>query len=103
MIAWRGIATLKKEVAMAATPLKIDDPEAFELAREIADRTGTTVTQVVVDALREKKERLPQPKEAVDREKLRAIVARIRALPVVDPRSTDEILADMYDENGLWK
>ena len=35
-----------------ATPLNIKDPEAYQLASEIARHTGKTLTRVVVDALK---------------------------------------------------
>ncbi len=35
--------------------------------------------------------------------RVRAIQERIAALPVLDPRSGQEIMDDFYDENGLPK
>ncbi len=86
---------------MVSTPLNIKDPEAYELARQIADHTGKSLTRVVVDALRQEKDRvLPR---RVDRDAIRKLLAHAHSLPERDPRSSSEILADMYDEHGQWK
>jgi hypothetical protein len=83
--------------------LHIDDPEAIQLANEIADQTGTTPEQAVIDALRHAKERLPRPRKPVDEAKLRAILADLRSLPVRDPRPIQELYDEMYDEWGQPK
>lgn len=82
--------------------LNIRDREVRDLARKVADATGETMTQAVKTAL---EERLRRVAEAGDAEKKRRVQAMLehgrqfRALPVLDPRSPDEILG--YDENGL--
>jgi antitoxin VapB len=80
--------------------LSIKDPEADQLARELAARTGETVAEAVVKALRE---RLLREQEQSGRPRLREELAAIRkrcaALPVLDARTADEILD--YDERGL--
>jgi antitoxin VapB len=80
--------------------LSIQDPEADRLARELAARTGETLTEVVVKALRE---RLFREDRRVGtpglREELATIRKRCSVLPVLDPRSPDEILG--YDDRGL--
>lgn len=80
--------------------LSIMDPEADQLARELAARTGETVAEAVVKALRERllreQERTGRPRLS---EELAAIRKRCAALPVLDARSADEILD--YDERGL--
>lgn len=43
-----------------ATPLNIKDPSAYQLATEIAEVTGKSLTRVVVDSLQHEKERLLQ-------------------------------------------
>lgn len=80
--------------------LSIKDPEADRLARELAERTGETLTEAVIVALRDrlKRERgrsRPRPL----REELAEIRRRCAALPVLDERSPEEILG--YDERGL--
>jgi len=80
--------------------LSLKDPEADRLAREIADRTGETLTGAIVVALRERLARLrAKPRRRLLSEELREIGERCAALPTLDDRSDDEILG--YDENGL--
>lgn len=86
-----------------ATPLNIKDPEAYQLASEIARHTGKTLTRVVVDALKHEKETLKPVPPEIDMGKVREILAHMHALPELDPRSAEEILEDLYDEHGLPK
>jgi antitoxin VapB len=80
--------------------LSIKDPEADRLARELAARTGETLTEAVVVALRERLARQTGRDRAVPlREDLAAIRRRCASLPVIDQRSAEEILG--YDEQGL--
>jgi antitoxin VapB len=80
--------------------LSIKHPEADRLARELAATTGETLTDAILNALRERLEkerrRAPAPRLS---DELRAIRKRCALLPVVDSRSADEILG--YDETGL--
>lgn len=77
--------------------LRIDNPEADHLAQELAKRTGESVTQAVIIALRERLERATQQPSIT--EKLVRIGQECAALPVLDERTPDEILG--YDEHGL--
>jgi antitoxin VapB len=80
--------------------LSIKDPEADRLARELAARTGETLTEAVVVALRERLARETGRTRSIPlREELAAIRRRCAGLPVLDTRSADEILG--YDEHGL--
>ena len=80
--------------------LSIKDPEADRLARELAARTGETLTQAVVVALRERLARETGRTRSIPlREELAAIRQRCAVLPVLDTRSADEILG--YDGRGL--
>lgn len=80
--------------------LIIKDPEADRLARELVARTGETLTEAVVVALRERLAReTGRTRSVLLREELAAIRHRCAALPVVDNRSADEILG--YDDRGL--
>ena len=82
--------------------LSIRDPETDRLARELSRRTGETMTQAIRKALEEKLARLDGSREAeIERRRrlIDEISARCAALPILDDRSSDEILG--YDENGL--
>jgi antitoxin VapB len=75
-------------------------PEADRLARELAARTGETLTEAVVVALRERLARETGRTRSIPlREELAVIRRRCAALPVLDTRTADEILG--YDERGL--
>jgi antitoxin VapB len=80
--------------------LSIKDPEADRLARELAARTGESLTQAVVVALRERLARETGRTRSIPlAEELAGIRRRCAALPVLDTRTTEEILG--YDERGL--
>ena len=97
----RGSASrIEKSVYNLDMALSIKDPEADRLARELAARTGETLTEAVVVALRERLARESGRTRTVPmRDELAAIRRRCAALPVVDNRSADEILG--YDDRGL--
>ena len=80
--------------------LSLKDPEVDRLAREVADRTGETLTAAVAAALRERLARLKgRRRRRPLREELREIARRCAALPTLDDRAADEIVG--YDERGL--
>ena len=80
--------------------LSLKDPEADRLAREVARRTGETLTAAIVTALRERLARLKgSPRRPPLRDELREIGRRVAALPTLDDRSEDDILG--YDQSGL--
>ena len=82
-------------------PLSIKDPEADRLARELSEQTGETLTQAVVNALRERLERLGHQEddlESIVREVM-DIGKHCASLPVRDGRLVDELLG--YDANGI--
>ena len=76
--------------------LNIKDAEAYRLASHIAEITGKSLTRVVLDALRAESERVRPP--APDLAKARAILSKVNQLPVLDDRSGEAILADLYDD-----
>ena len=83
--------------------LNIKNPETYRLARELADRTGTTLTAAVTVALRERLERLETPaaQKRVTVEEIMEIGRLCAAqLPDQQPFDHGEWL---YDENGLPK
>jgi len=80
-------------------PLNIKDPEVYQLARQVADLTGETLTDAVRHSLQERlqREQRSQP-DPLWIEKLREISDRCAARPVLDGRSDDELAG--YDEFG---
>lgn len=82
-------------------PLNIKDPEADRLARAVAARTGETLTQAVIVALRERLEREERRLDDAELlvEEILAIGRHSAALPIRDSRPADEILG--YDEYGI--
>lgn len=80
--------------------LSIKHPEADRLARQLAAATGESLTDAIINALRERLRRetgrLRGPRL---RDELRAIRERCAALPVVDDRHPDDIIG--YDEHGV--
>ena len=78
----------------------IKDPEADRLIRDLAGRTGETITQAVKEAVRERLQRLPKSEKeiAARRKKIAQILAKIDAMPTVDARTPDEILG--YNDSG---
>jgi len=80
--------------------LSIKDQEADRLARELAARTGETLTQAIVTALREKLVREQGRVRARSvKEELGIIGRRCAALPVLDNRSPEKIIG--YDQRGV--
>ena len=80
--------------------LSIKNDEADRLARALAEATGETLTEAVVQALRERLQREQGRAQPLTlREEIRKIRERCSRLPVLDPRAPDELLG--YDERGL--
>ena len=80
--------------------LNIRNPEAEQLAGELAKATGETKTEAVTKALRDRLSRVRQ--ERTQRslaDELEEIAKHCAQLPVLDTRTPDQILG--YDENGL--
>lgn len=82
--------------------LNIKHPEADRLARALAQQTGETITDVVINALREKLLREQGRRAPLElKEALLNIGHRCATLPDQDDRSPDDILD--YDQHGLPK
>ena len=80
--------------------LNIRNPETERLAGELARRTGETKTEAVTKALRERLDRVRRARaKGTLADQLREIADRFSKLPVLDPRTPDEIIG--YDEDGL--
>lgn len=76
--------------------MNLKDPEVYRLARELAERRGTSMTAAVRAALAEAVEREPARPARVSLEDLLAIARRSAARP--EPYLTDD---DLYDDHGL--
>jgi antitoxin VapB len=80
--------------------LTIEHPEVDRLVHELAATTGESLTEVVLQALRERLIREQGLKRVLHvRDALRAIRERCAKLPVLDTRSPEEILG--YDDIGV--
>jgi antitoxin VapB len=80
--------------------MSIKSMEVERLARQIASKTGESLTGAIEKALRERLERLKQERRRqMIRAQLEEILDRVDRLPILDSRSPDEILG--YDEHGL--
>jgi len=74
--------------------------EVERMAREIAAKTGESITGAIQRALQERLERLKRERRSqIVVSQLQEILRRVDQLPVLDSRSPDQILG--YDENGL--
>jgi antitoxin VapB len=102
---------LVEEDRKKAMALNIKSRETEQVVRELARRTGLSITEAVHQAAAEKLRAIDEERRTQhanmtpeQREKLRRleeIAQRVATLPVLDPRSADEILD--YDEHGLPK
>ncbi|HUF11092.1 MAG TPA: type II toxin-antitoxin system VapB family antitoxin [Rhodothermales bacterium] len=80
--------------------LNIKNEEADRLARDLAELTGESLTDAVIESLRERLERESGRVQHYGvREDVTRIQQRVAKLPRLDDRSDDEIIG--YDEAGL--
>jgi len=81
--------------------LTINHPEADKLAHELISYTGETLTQAVLNALRErlKQEKAKRQVPTSLKDELLEIGRACAALPVLDARSPEAILG--YNEVGV--
>lgn len=82
----------------------IKKAEAEAKIRELAARTGETLTEAIERAVEERLARLePQRKKGrIDRQKLAEILAYFDSLPKTNEHLTDDEIVG-YDEHGLPK
>jgi antitoxin VapB len=81
-------------------PLSIHNPKAEKLARELAARSGETITQAIIKALEDRLVRMQGKKEPMDlAEEIMKISKRCSRIPDKDPRNADQILN--YDQKGV--
>ncbi len=91
--------------------LNIKDRETEEVVRQLAKRTGRSITETVKQAAAAELRRMDAdhaervarmtPEQLAKLRKIEEIIERAKALPVYDDRPADEILG--YDERGIWK
>jgi antitoxin VapB len=77
--------------------LIINDPELDRMAQQLADATGVSVEEAVREAVKAKLKTCGVPRK--DPAAVEAALRRLRAMPVLDERTADEIIG--YDEYGL--
>jgi antitoxin VapB len=82
--------------------ISIRNPKAEQLAREVAEQSGESLTQAIINSLEERLDRLKGRRSATNlTEEILRISQRCSALPELDRRSPDEILD--YDSRGVPK
>lgn len=79
--------------------LSIKSRQTEQVVRELAKRTGLSITEAIHQAAEEKLSALEADKEK-RKAALRAIIAECRSLPILDTRSDDEILG--YNDRGTF-
>lgn len=79
--------------------LSIKSDEADRLARELATTTGESLTDAVVNSLRERLDRIRTRGGPTLQQRVERIQAEVSTLPVLDDRHPDDILG--YDEHGM--
>jgi antitoxin VapB len=79
--------------------ISIKDPETDRLARALAAATGLSLTDAIREALRERLERETHRGRRGVGAEVRRIQERLARLPVLDARTSDEILG--YDDHGV--
>ena len=79
--------------------ISIKDPETDRLARELAAVTGESLTDAIREALRDRLARTSRRAQRGIGVEVRRIQERVARLPVLDNRTSDEIVG--YDPNGV--
>jgi len=81
-------------------PLSIHNPKAEKLARELAAKSGESITQAIISALEERLTRMEGKKEPMNlAEEIMKIAERCSRIPDKDPRTAEQILN--YDQKGV--
>jgi antitoxin VapB len=79
--------------------ISIKDEETDRLARALAAATGESLTEAIRRALQDRLERESLRSRRGIGVEVRRIQERLARLPVLDPRSPEEIVG--YDDHGL--
>ena len=80
--------------------MNIKDPEVHAMARQLAARRGTTVTNAVRQALSAELER-SQAADAARQDDLQSLLERFRRLHWPEGVSGEEAQEALYDDQGL--
>lgn len=80
--------------------LNIKSTETERIVRDLAKRTGLSITEAVHQAAAEKLRRIDEDRER-RRQALYEIIESSKALPNLDPRTDDEILG--YNNEGTFE
>ena len=81
-------------------PLSIKSKATERLARQLANETGESLTEAIQKSLEERLVRLKQRRRnLLLAGQIEDLLRRVDTLPVLDPRTPDEILG--YDKDGL--
>jgi len=85
--------------------MNIKDHRVHAMAKELAARRGTSVTDAVRQALEAELTRTTAPGpdnvRSTKMEAIRQIQARFSELPIRDPRSSRDLQDSLYDDQGL--
>lgn len=83
--------------------LNIKNPEAYRLAKELSDATGESMTQAVIEAVRERLRRLRTEREAEVEIRVQRIHELARVIHDAAPSGYWDQDFDglLYDEDGL--
>ena len=95
-----GSSTIRSPVGM-----NIKDPQVHAMARELAARRGTSVTDAVRQALRAELDRspgcLPEQAALARKEEMLRLLTRCRQLPWPAGLSSADLQANLYNDDGL--
>lgn len=81
-------------------PLSIHNPKAEKLARDLAAKSGETITQAIINALEERLIRMEGKKEPMNLAgEIMKIVEGCSRIPDKDPRTAEQILN--YNQKGV--
>jgi antitoxin VapB len=83
--------------------LNLKNPEAERLAKTLAQETGESLTGAVIVALKERLERRRASAGNYDRLARMKAIAKRTAAHIQDPRPSQELFDELYDEAGLPK
>jgi antitoxin VapB len=85
---------------MYVMALSIKSIQAEQLVRDVAEKTGESLTGAILTALQERMDRLKnQRRTQVLTSQLDDILRRVDAMPTLDTRPENEMLG--YDDDGL--